>query len=341
MIVPILQLPECGDAEQIDSTSDEIARLGILGRVALRVPRQFDPEWVKQVVQMTGGRIELQIMLESMDQEFAIELLNTGANQIQQTGSTKLDLIPEERIFSKPADSHEELDPHVLATNWKAGKDDYIDSSQLSSQIISDTLCKLLRSDRPDRLWPTVITDPLGIALGLAYSSAESLRLAITDQVGVYFSRSRNEIWVKGATSGATQRLLGIRIDCDFDALRFTVEQGPPGFCHKKTHSCFGYERSIAEVLARLGERVAGEDEKSFTQKLFRDPDMLRKKLLEEAQELSDATSQAEASWEAADVLYFSVIAMMRNGATLPDVYAELSRRMQRVVRRKNKLENE
>ena len=99
--------------------------------------------------------------------------------------------------------------------------------------------------------------------------------MAIEQKVGVYYSRSRSEIWVKGKTSGAVQQLLGIRVDCDFDTLKFTVDQGPPGFCHKGTHSCFGVERSISEVLLRLESRVRGEDAKSFTKKLIEDPDML------------------------------------------------------------------
>jgi len=188
-------------------------------------------------------------------------------------------------------------------------------------------------------MWPTVIVDRLGIALGLAYSNEESLRAAIDKRVGAYWSRSRNELWIKGATSGATQALIDLRLDCDFDTLRFKVEQGPPGFCHEQTHTCFGYERNFAEVLARLSERVKGADAASFTHKLFNDPEMLRKKLLEEAGELSEANTRDEAAWEAADVLYFSLIAMMRNGAEMHDVFAELARRMNRVQRRKNKLE--
>jgi len=176
-------------------------------------------------------------------------------------------------------------------------------------------------------------------SLGLAYSNEASLRDAITHRRGTYWSRSRNALWVKGATSGATQQLLGVRLDCDRDCLRFQVTQDAPGFCHLKTHTCFGSERSIEAVVQRLGERIASTDAKSFTRKLVRDPEMLRAKLLEEAQELSEAESEDEITWEAADVLYFTLVKMVGHGVPLEAVYHELARRMNRVVRRKNKLE--
>ena len=87
-----------------------------------------------------------------------------------------------------------------------------------------------LRSDRQDGLWPTVVVDERGTALGLCYSDLEFLRAALEQDRGVYRSRSRG-LWVKGATSGATQELLRIDADCDRDCLRFTVRQQPPGFC--------------------------------------------------------------------------------------------------------------
>ena len=95
--------------------------------------------------------------------------------------------------------------------------------------------------------------------------------------------------------------------------------------------------------MQRLVDRINDSDPKSFTRKLAGDAAMLETKLLEEAKELSDASQtddDYEIAWEAADVLYFSLVAMLKNGVTLDRVYDELSRRMNRVVRRKNKLED-
>ena len=233
-----------------------------------------------------------------------------------------------------------------VATLEQARVETLIDADWLEANpdFLGQFFAAVLKSDRPDGLWPTIITDPLGIALGLAYSNAESLSHALKTRQGTYWSRSRDGLWIKGATSGATQQLLGVRLDCDRDCLRFTVTQDAPGFCHRNTHTCFGEERSIATVVQRLAERIADTDPKSFTRKLANDAEMLRTKLLEEAEELSEASQTDdvhEIAWEAADVLYFSLVAMLKNGVGLEKVHQELARRMNRVVRRKNKLEQD
>ena len=95
--------------------------------------------------------------------------------------------------------------------------------------------------------------------------------------------------------------------------------------------------------MQRLKELIDSPDAKSFISKLANDAVMLQKKLLEEAGELSEANQgddRYEVAWEAADVMYFSLVAMLNNGVGLDEVYAELARRMNRIVRRKNKLES-
>ena len=93
---------------------------------------------------------------------------------------------------------------------------------------LGDIICNLLSSDRPDGLFPTIVTDEQGLALGLCYSSKDSLNEAIRLGKGVYWSRKRG-LWLKGETSGATQELVSIAIDCDGDTLRFAVRQKSPG----------------------------------------------------------------------------------------------------------------
>jgi phosphoribosyl-ATP pyrophosphohydrolase/phosphoribosyl-AMP cyclohydrolase/histidinol dehydrogenase len=123
------------------------------------------------------------------------------------------------------------------------GHDCVLDSSRLSldpkgslggESVINPTqvLIACLKSDRADGLFSTIVADEHGIALGLVYSSAESLLEANATGKGVYFSRSRNSVWKKGETSGATQDLKRIDVDCDRDALRFTVVQSGPGKSH-------------------------------------------------------------------------------------------------------------
>ena len=88
-----------------------------------------------------------------------------------------------------------------------------------------------IQSDRPDGLFPTVVTDEHGVCLGLVYSNYESVEVALRSGSGVYWSRSRNKLWIKGAESGDTQELISIGWDCDADALQFTVRQRGDGNC--------------------------------------------------------------------------------------------------------------
>ncbi len=198
----------------------------------------------------------------------------------------------------------------------------------------ADALLAPLTSDRADGLFPTVVCDEHGVALGLAYSSRDSLRHAIENQVGAYYSRSRNGLWVKGATSGATQRLLRVDLDCDSDALRFTVTQDEPGFCHENTRTCWGEDHGIAKLTRVLLSRRKSAPEGSYTARLFNDDGLLRAKLLEEATELLDAKDSGEVAWETADVIYFALVAAARAGVSLASIEAELDRRSLGVTRR-------
>ena len=100
---------------------------------------------------------------------------------------------------------------------------------------LADAITAPLVSDRTDGLFPTVVVDELGVALGLVYSSRESIAEAVRLRQGVYQSRKKG-LWVKGATSGATQELLRIDLDCDSDALRFVVRQHGSGMrCSTET----------------------------------------------------------------------------------------------------------
>ena len=189
------------------------------------------------------------------------------------------------------------------------------------------------RSDRPDGLWPTVVADERGRALGLVYSDAESVRKAVSTRMGVYRSRKRGT-WTKGETSGATQDLVRIDLDCDRDALRFTVRQSGPGFCHTGAWTCWGDDSGLPRLERVLRSRLDDAPEGSYTRRLLDEPGLLRAKLLEEAAELAEAGREGVAH-EAADVVYFTMTAMARAGVRLEDVEAELDRRSLVLTRRR------
>ena len=348
MIIPQIKYPSVTSPQQLIKT---IKQWSLFGQIALTEIDGKSIDDVKAILRKLGGTVDIFIESESLDADGQLALLNEGAcGLLNRDSSLDTGIVPADRrmglMDNPPLDQAIPSSTLVVLDSPSAARiselemariDCLVDIVDLSPELITDFFNTVLVTDRPDGLWSTVIVDPIGIALGLAYSNYESLLHAIETRCGTYWSRSRDDLWIKGETSGATQQLLGIRMDCDRDCLRFTVTQDSPGFCHRNTHTCFGQERTIQSVVERLQQRLAEADENSFTYRLANQPEMLEAKLLEEAKELSLASQQSdqdEIAWEAADVLYFSLIAMLKNGVSLDRVYAELARRMNRVVRR-------
>jgi phosphoribosyl-AMP cyclohydrolase / phosphoribosyl-ATP pyrophosphohydrolase len=223
--------------------------------------------------------------------------------------------------------------PDEIAALDALGVDAQVGMALYSGRMdLAEAIAAPLRSDRPDGLWPTVIVDEHEKALGLAYSNQASLGEAIRTGTGVYHSR-RHGLWRKGATSGATQDLLRVDLDCDRDTLRFTVVQHGAGFCHRGSRTCWGQEHGLTHLYRRLRERREEAPEGSYTRRLLEDPRLLRAKLLEEAAELAEAPP-GQAAAEAADLLYFALTALVRAGVDWAEVEAELDRRSLKVTRR-------
>ncbi len=203
----------------------------------------------------------------------------------------------------------------------------------LGKLSLADAFAAPLVSDRADGLWPTLVCDEGGRALGMTWSSRESLEKAFETGLGVYQSRRRG-LWTKGESSGDTQRLVRVETDCDRDTLRFTVRQEGKGFCHTGSWTCFddgkGIERLTRTISGRRKDAPAG----SYTRKLFEDEALLGSKLREEADELARAKGPVEAAAEAADVIYFALVKAEVEGAGLADIEAELDRRALKVKRR-------
>ena len=177
-------------------------------------------------------------------------------------------------------------------------------------------------------LVPTVVCDAgdRGVRM-LAYSNAESLGIALREGIGAYWSRRREELWRKGETSGATQRLMRVELDCDRDALTFYVDQFG-ATCHTGAPRCFGTPSfSWNTLLGRIEQRASNGNELSYTRKLLADPALLREKLLEESAEVAEAVTHDEVAWECADLLYFLSVRMQQAGVGIDDVMAQLASR--------------
>jgi phosphoribosyl-AMP cyclohydrolase / phosphoribosyl-ATP pyrophosphohydrolase len=190
-------------------------------------------------------------------------------------------------------------------------------------------------------LVPCIVQDwETGEVLTLAYMNAESLRRTRETGEMHFFSRSRQELWHKGATSGNTQSVKAIRYDCDADALLALVEPAGPA-CHTGERSCFhrgqlnpdapfqtlpALERTIAE---RAATRPAG----SYTAKLLDDAQLAGAKVQEEAEEVARAAreeSDQRVAEEAADVLYHVAVLLRGRGLTLADAKRVLDGRRER-----------
>lgn len=207
-------------------------------------------------------------------------------------------------------------------------------SSTTSSHLsISDAFLSLITSDRPDGLFPTIVSGS-NRPLGMVYSSIESISEAIKTQKGVYQSR-KHGLWRKGETSGAVQELLSIRLDCDSDALMFEVVQHGSGFCHLPQSTCFGNSTGLVKLEQTLSARLENAPEGSYTKRLFTDEKLSRSKIMEEAEELCDAQSKEEIAFEAADLVYFALTRCISKGVGLKEIEKALDKKSLKVTRRK------
>ncbi|WP_210468333.1 bifunctional phosphoribosyl-AMP cyclohydrolase/phosphoribosyl-ATP diphosphatase HisIE [Sporosarcina sp. 6E9] len=189
-------------------------------------------------------------------------------------------------------------------------------------------------------LIPTIVQDSqTGKVLMLAYMNEEALTKTIETKETWFFSRSRQELWHKGATSGNRQIVKQLSFDCDSDAVLVQVEPLGPA-CHTGKKSCF-YNTSLEvelsnreivhEVIAEIKNRRANPIEESYTSYLFREGiDKVLKKVGEESSEViigAKNEDKAELTSELADLLYHSLVLMEISDVSLSDIKEELLKR--------------
>ncbi|KUL11625.1 Phosphoribosyl-AMP cyclohydrolase [Bacillus licheniformis] len=191
-------------------------------------------------------------------------------------------------------------------------------------------------------LIPAIVQDAASLeVLTLAYMNKESFEKTLETKETWFFSRSRGELWHKGATSGNIQRVKDIRLDCDQDALIVLVEPAGPA-CHKGSYSCFspgehirqtdgGRFDIINELETVIAKRQAEMPEGAYTTYLFREGvDKILKKVGEEAAEVIIAAKNRdpeELKWEAADLLYHLLVLLREQSLPLDDVLGVLKER--------------
>ena len=182
-------------------------------------------------------------------------------------------------------------------------------------------------------LIPTIAQDSQGSVLMVAFSNKESVLQSLKEKYAVYYSRSRQEIWKKGSTSGNLQKIISVRYDCDKDTLLYIVEPLGPA-CHTNSYSCFssnfgGKLFEIEYLLSFLKERINADVSESYTAKICQNEEKLHKKIIEEAFEVTQAREKSARIWEVADLLYFTLVYMAKNNLNWKEIINELSLRHQ------------
>jgi phosphoribosyl-AMP cyclohydrolase / phosphoribosyl-ATP pyrophosphohydrolase len=195
-------------------------------------------------------------------------------------------------------------------------------------------------------LVPAIVQDASsGAVLTLAWMNRESLQLTVENRETWFWSRSRQKLWRKGETSGNTQKVVDIHLDCDLDAILLSVEVAGPA-CHTGAVTCFhnpsGEENSRGPVLEELYKllqhRKVERPEGSYTTYLFNEGiDKILKKVGEEAAETIIAAKNQEAARlvsETADLIYHLLVMLVEKNVSLEMVMDELRRRRGKVTLR-------
>lgn len=189
-------------------------------------------------------------------------------------------------------------------------------------------------------LIPAIVVDAVSKkVLTLAYMNKESLKISLEKELTCFWSRSRNELWLKGETSGNFQHIVSITADCDKDALVVMVEPDGPA-CHLGTESCFEnpvfqseerHEFSYEGLIKLIEGRKTDKKEGSYTTYLFeKGLDKILKKIGEESTEViiaAKAEDKKETIYEIADLAYHVMVLMIEAGISLEDIHNELASR--------------
>ena len=185
-----------------------------------------------------------------------------------------------------------------------------------------------------------VVDDESGEVLTLAYMNEESLKISLEKKLTCFWSRSRQELWLKGETSGNYQHIVSITADCDMDALTVRVRKDGPA-CHTGENSCFfntAMENeeiapafSVDGLVEMLQGRKTNPKEGSYTTYLFeKGIDKILKKVGEESTEViiaGKANDKAETIYEISDLMYHVLVLMIEMGISVDDIKKELASR--------------
>ncbi|MEZ4744643.1 MAG: bifunctional phosphoribosyl-AMP cyclohydrolase/phosphoribosyl-ATP diphosphatase HisIE [Calditrichia bacterium] len=289
----------------IDARNGEIVTKGWKHRTGLDLLETV-PQLDNYCTEFLFTCVEREGMMQGSDHELIHKLLAKTTRRVTVAGGVST--LNEVRELA------------MLGTDQQLGMALYTGKIDLADSFIESL------NWRKSELLPTIVQDRAGQVLMLAYSNRESLRQTFATGNMHYFSRSRNQLWQKGETSGHFQRLHSLRTDCDQDTLLAIVDQTNVA-CHRGDYSCFGDRNfSWLELYDVIADRFENSPEGSYTAKL-KSGDLLSDKILEEAQEVVEAEERDHLIWEAADLLFFLTAKLVRHNIGTEEVLHELRRR--------------
>ena len=193
---------------------------------------------------------------------------------------------------------------------------------------LKDSFIECLDWKKTDGMIPVIAQSEAGEVLMMGYANKDAFERTFKDGKLTFFSRTRKALWTKGETSGHFLQLVKLRADCDRDTVLATVIPHG-GACHTGSWTCFTSEpdakSNMERLYATIADRFANPKPGSYTATL--NDKRVREKVMEEAEELTEAEGKDEVVWEAADLLYFVSVLMYKEGVNWQDVYNELDKR--------------
>lgn len=308
----VATLPRDAIVIAIDAKADELVVNGWRDGTGQEVLSVL-PKLTQRCSELLYTQVLKEGMMQGMDRERIREIVDTAQVPVTVAGGVT---SPDDLTFLRE-----------LGANAQIGMAIYTGALSLGDALVASIDFK------KQGLIPTIVQDYKSHeVLMLAWSSEESLRLALQQRNGIYWSRSRQKLWRKGEESGHSQTLQRVDFDCDGDSLIFQVTQTHVA-CHLQRWSCFPSQRqrfalnSLDNILMQRQISARDKTNLSYTEKVLSDPALQIEKLREECEELIEAVIPDHVRWEAADLLYFALINARAKGISLSEIENELRAR--------------
>ena len=178
-------------------------------------------------------------------------------------------------------------------------------------------------------VFPCIVQNVHGIVLSLVNCTLEAIRLSVDMRIATFYSKDRENLWIKGATSGNFHKVLSVHLNCDRTCMRMVVDGDGKNFCHLDQESCFGYcdpaRGSMKTLQYHINNRLS--DQNSYVFKMMNNQGLIQGKILEQSQGLITANTKENIISEASDLLFFTTMFLTSNKISIELIEKELLRK--------------